>query len=282
MATVYLATTGSDSYTYVQAQNPATPWLTPSKVNTSATTGDTVSIAAGTYTSGMQVSFTKSFTWVGAGASTTIFDWGGLTSNYFRFEGTSQTFSGIKFYNLSYNALYACPFMAGAGTVSTCTMTSCIIDTVAVNDLGGLSIGGLFGGYTVTFNTNLTNCLISNVTYNLASVGTCLFHSRSSSSTVTMNKCTIYLPSTAKPIVSIVQQGANLTLTGKNNIIYATPTIPWGTVGTNTITYSDGYNISSFPANTGNITTDPLFVDVANGNYNLRPASPALDTGSPT
>jgi len=46
------------------------------------------------------------------------------------------------------------------------------------------------------------------------------------------------------------------------------------------ITYSDFFNISNMPATgTGTITSDPLLVDPVNDNFNLRPASPCIDTG---
>ncbi len=45
-----------------------------------------------------------------------------------------------------------------------------------------------------------------------------------------------------------------------------------------TATYS---NIESGFIGTGNISSDPLFVDVANGDYHLQPTSPSIDTGDP-
>jgi len=48
-ATYYVATTGSDSNTTVQAQNPATPWLTLDNAEFKSADGDTVNVSAGTY-----------------------------------------------------------------------------------------------------------------------------------------------------------------------------------------------------------------------------------------
>ncbi|MFA6435508.1 MAG: choice-of-anchor Q domain-containing protein, partial [Elusimicrobiales bacterium] len=45
----YVATTGSDSYTAAQAQNPATPWKTIQKAVSSVSAGATVHVAPGTY-----------------------------------------------------------------------------------------------------------------------------------------------------------------------------------------------------------------------------------------
>jgi hypothetical protein len=49
-ATYYVATTGSDAYTTVQAQNPATPWLTVQKAEDNSAAGDTIIVASGLYT----------------------------------------------------------------------------------------------------------------------------------------------------------------------------------------------------------------------------------------
>jgi hypothetical protein len=45
------------------------------------------------------------------------------------------------------------------------------------------------------------------------------------------------------------------------------------------ITYCDFYG-TDVPTSTFSIASDPLFVDPANGNFNLRPSSPCIDTGT--
>ncbi len=51
--TYYVATTGSDSNTSMQAQNPATPWLSPQHAVNNINCGDTIIGAAdGTWTDG--------------------------------------------------------------------------------------------------------------------------------------------------------------------------------------------------------------------------------------
>jgi hypothetical protein len=49
--------------------------------------------------------------------------------------------------------------------------------------------------------------------------------------------------------------------------------------GTATVTYS---NVEGDWTGTGNIDSDPLFVDAANGDYGLQPGSPCIDAGAPT
>jgi len=57
-------------------------------------------------------------------------------------------------------------------------------------------------------------------------------------------------------------------------------TLPFGTFISPIATYSVFHNVSGAPSGTGNITADPLFENPAGGNFNLRPTSPAPNTGT--
>ena len=77
---------------------------------------------------------------------------------------------------------------------------------------------------------------------------------------------------------------ANYVVNMKNNIFYKVAgglsyTIASGSTG---LTYENNcaYNMSGVPTGSNNITSDPLFIDFAGGNYNLRPTSPCIDTGT--
>jgi hypothetical protein len=79
----------------------------------------------------------------------------------------------------------------------------------------------------------------------------------------------------------------NYTVNAKNNIFHTIVLYSAnGNYANTASTYNNncmygavGYT-GSPPANgTGNIIVDPLFVDLANGNFNLRPTSPCVDTG---
>lgn len=61
MATVYVAPapTGDDTRTYIEAQNPSTPWATPARVEAAAVAGDTAIYADGVYTSIADPAYTK-------------------------------------------------------------------------------------------------------------------------------------------------------------------------------------------------------------------------------
>jgi hypothetical protein len=77
-ATLYVATTGSDSRTYVEAQNPATPWATIGKAATLVAAGDTVNVAAGTYAESVTLTISgiaaSPIRWVGAANHASIID----------------------------------------------------------------------------------------------------------------------------------------------------------------------------------------------------------------
>jgi len=282
MPTVYLDyTLGDDSRTYAQAQNSATPWKLPSKVYTSATTGDTCIIANGTYTTGLTLTCAKSINWVAQTNGSVIWDFGSSTGYYIHHNTASITtsFTGIKFINMKQNALYAAPFMCSILSGGTLNLTDCTIDTVEVSPLAGQDIGSVIGNYQGSWSVNLTRVLIKGVKYLISATNTNLFSS-TGSAVYTLNNCTIYIDETTKPVAKFMGIMSTSTMTGKNNIIYFVTSTPWGSPSINTMTYSDGYGITSFPANTGNITSDPLFVDVPNGNYNLRPTSPCIDTGT--
>ena len=107
-ATYYVATTGLDSRTTTQAQNPATPWQTIQKAATTAVAGDTVNVAAGTYQE--RVTFPNSgaagqpITFIGAGPTSTIVDGGtsasgwepasGFTTGVYEIAKTAYGFGG--------------------------------------------------------------------------------------------------------------------------------------------------------------------------------------------
>lgn len=287
MATVYLSTAGSDSYTYAQAQNSATPWLTPSKVNTSATTGDTVQfLVAGTYTF-PNVTFTKSFTWIGATttASDTIIDSGASNSTW-GFNGTTQTISYVKFTGTATGATRFSNSFGASGTQFA--FTNCIFKDFAYRNVAGQ---GMFQNYQNTATTNaqfvFTNCVWDNPV-TTAGTTTGLFWLSGLYAKVTMNKCTIYVkdPTTGMEVL-FKTEGTVATPTIKNCVFHNASgktvnlvSIYSGGGVTPTYSYSDIYQFTGSPTGTGVITTDPLMVDPASSNFNLRPTSPALDTGT--
>jgi len=278
MATVYVSSTGSDAYTYVQAQSSATPWLTLGKCNTSATTGDTIIVMAGSLTCA-SVTFTKSFTIQGATSVSSLYiltAGGGACQYNSTTAGVSITFRYLTITNMvvaGNNNLFQ---WGEATNTTTITVENCIINTITLGASSAIIGSSPSSGYcgNVTFKNNLV--------YGITSSGSARFlriESLSTSRTINITGNTFYLNPTHIP--TFINNGSPSTIifTIKNNIIYATSAIAFGTTTYITYSYNDAYQITSPPSGTGNITSDPLFVDYANVNYNLRPSSPCIDTG---
>ena len=162
--------------------------------------------------------------------------------------------------------------------------------TVAGGGIFSSSLSGTHG------NIDLSYCILDDI-YDSQIDQSQIFGFRISSAgkTVKIYNNTIYLPrTTASEMVDGIWRGSNslsATLTWKNNIVYAAASTPFYvgayTFGSPTVSYNCHYNITSVPSGTGNITTDPLFVDAANGAFGLRNngvdiISPCIDTGITT
>jgi hypothetical protein len=290
MATVYLnASTGNDARTYAQAQVITTPWLTVAKCNTSATTGDTIVMAAGTYTFAPIV-FAKSFTIIGAalinGMPTTILDGAAATVMWHTGPvGGTHTMSNLIFQNavVAVNTVLIGGNDSGAGNNVSLTLNNCVIRNISVSNVSGE--GGVVGFDYMSGNTlTLNNCLI----YGIAAIGAgasrgsviFLWQTGALSITANITNLTVYCSAALTPYRMVQIISGTVVVTIKNSVFYSVSAMTFSSGAGITATYSDFYNLTSPPAGTGNITTDPLFVDAANGNLNLRPTSPALDTGT--
>lgn len=288
MATVYLnASIGNDSNTYAQAQNPATPWLTFGKVNTSATSGDTVICAAGTYTLA-QVIWTKSFTITGAALSnnspTTIISglggsYGGGFGGVWQFDssGITLTISNLRFTNFTITSGWAVIGTTSGGS-GTANITNCQFDNIYYSANSAAIIGGL----NTEVNQNVTSCLFYGITTNQNSnIAFISNYFTSAGKTVNITNCTFYQGAVSAPLyqMKILAVGGTAgTLTFKNNIFYTgAPTAFGGTVGT--FNNNDTYNFTSVPSGTGNITSDPLFISPSTNDFRLRQTSPCIETG---
>ena len=274
MATVYLnAATGNDANTYAQAQNSATPWLTLGKVQTSANTGDTVNLTAGTYT-WADITFTKSFTWIGAatvnGMPSTIIN-GAAANVRWLFGGITSSFSRMWFKNIINTSVNTGSFESNAINNNT-SFVSCVFSDIALTNLANYA---LFREYQIGTNTvTFTGCLFYNI--GLAGAGAARFLT-TNNTTVSFINCTIYN--------SIINAGWTYNYIGgagvgtfKNCIIYHDTSVVLTAYG-GTLSYSCVYPMT-LPAGTGNLAADCLFVDKANNNFNLRSTSPCIDMGT--
>ena len=303
MATVYLnSVTGNDSNTYAQAQDPSTPWLTFGKVNTSATTGDTVSVAAGTYNfATVAWSTAKVFTIVGAalvnGMPTTILD-GASASRQWTGLSATWNISNIMFQNII-GADNITILKTNTTNTTIITFTNCVFKLIQVD--GTTSEGGVFGTLgsgTNATTINLVSCLFIDLQRVAGKTGYVLYCRGGGNNTFTINvtSCTLYFLTAGTSVVNNIFKmysdpgTGNLNLTIKNTIVYNatgltltshTLQVTGGSgVATSTRTYSDYYLVTGATAGTGNIITDPLFIDAPNANFNLRPTSPCIGSGS--
>lgn len=275
MATYYIATTGNDTTGDGSSGNP---WLTISKAHTAASSGDTVMVAAGTYTWTDQT-FTKSLTIIGAGITQTVFNGGGAAIRW-TLGAYTLSVSGIKFTGslLSNNGVFI------VVTDTILIMENCLFSGLTIN---ASTLGGIIGinGGVVPISITLTSCIFDNC----KNSGNALIGVRSwtGTHTVTITGCTIiFTDATAACDYLFTFQSATsaLSIVMKNTIVYNTTGTTIATINegspTITATYCDFYTITSSPTGTGVITSDPLFVDAANGDFHLRPSSPCINTGT--
>ncbi len=294
MATVYISPTGSNS----NSGTYASPWLTLAYAYTNTTTSDTIYFMNGTHT-WLSATMT-SRTFQGESPTLTIVSAGSYTGNI-RWLLTNLTINDMTF---TYNGITGttnCIFGGSVvGGVSTYTLNRCILhDLVTWEDAARIDLGSgaVFGSAYSSNSTDavtLNSCLV----YDIRRTSTCtngyIFVGTTSGAqagSVTCFNTTFAFTATgtsaltrfiysynsaAIPTVTltncILRNGGGGTMTFYLNSYGAAPTY--------TVTYCDNYLMSGVPAGTGNITTDPLFIDPNNGNFKLRPLSPALETGT--
>jgi len=300
MSTWYINPSGNDSTGDGSSGNP---WKTISKAHTSATSGDTVICQAGTYPWVAQ-NFTKNLTIEGetapsGGVWTTIFDASAVNDAGWVPNGVTCdiTLRNIDFRNNKFTTTYYAGIF-GPSTHVYCfnplTVDHCRFYNIGTHTQYGAGCLFSFGLAAVsnTVDWSFTQNLFEKI-YN-AQVGTeksAVFGYRVGDTgvgTISFVGNTFYLPDTGATAPDSLwfldhSPSAALSFVMKNNIVYSGAALlfynqySYPTVSN---TYNDYYNITSPPtAGTGVITSDPLFVDAANGNFHLRTTSPCIDTG---
>lgn len=292
MATVYInGSTGNNSNTYVQAQSPSTPWLNLANVNGSATEGDTIILMPGTVILAAGITFTKNFTIQGqTTASACILD-SQDTARQIQLNTSGKTiaWSNINFYRFKDTTNAPC-IVSTSTTGSTQTFTDCIISgftsTTTTNDLGGFVNDNGSTTQTYTF----TRCVFRN--YTQTTTGCWIIGSRGQGTNTTnslnLYNCVFYDATTgASCMDNYINSGNTAPGCGvrvKNCIFDAHgDSIKWDAKSRTTLTQalnSVQYNMTTNFTGTALLTSDPLLVDPANLNYNLRPSSPAIDAGT--
>ena len=301
MADYYIATTGNDS---TGTGTLASPWLTLAHAYASSASGDTINVAAGTYT--WLTATMTSRTIQGAGAATTIFDAGGasaaqfwylngITCNDLTFRNNGVTVTGTN--APSAEAKNNQIFRGYNGYTSTITFNRCIFHDIVVGgpqtDYGSglFALGGYEGGSISATNLNLSTCLFYNISKLAALSYGAIMNSRNETpatgaGTVSVTSCTFALGATGSSALTAfatTQSGEVTALTLTNTIIYNSSGVPlsWGGTPIPTLSHCDAYQMTGTITDSGgNITGDPLFIDAAGFNFKLRPGSPCIATGT--
>jgi hypothetical protein len=279
MPTYYINPAGNDTTGTGTSGNP---WKTISKAHTSAASGDTIICqdSVATYTLANQT-FSKSLTIQGESddASGAVFDGGAAAVKWTVPDNLALVFEKITLTNTDQGASGKGLFDRQGGTINL-TLNDCILHKLyGANGFGStiLNIQSSAQG-TVTF----TNCLIRDIDAPNAGQGGAIRMwdvSSGAGVTLTITGCTFYFGSKTITALFNTNGGAKAQTIIKNTIMYHdTSGVFQVGSGVYTATYDCFYQMTSAPSGTGVITSDPLFVDLANLNLNLRPTSPCIDS----
>ena len=165
------------------------------------------------------------------------------------------------------------------GTLNNCTLTGNRATYAGVS-------GSAYGGGT--YNSTLNNCILAG---NVASTSGTRDPSHAYGGGAyggVLNNCTL-VGNTAS-LITYVGQTYSTDRTANGGGVYGgtlNNCIVWGNsfilrgTGHNHINCTFSYSCTTpSPGGTGNITSDPLFMDFANGDYRLKPHSPCVNKGS--
>lgn len=278
MATYYIATTGNDTTGDGSSGNP---WLTISKANSSSTTGDTIVLAAGTYTQAASLTLSAR-TYQGAGYDSTIID---FASGNFRLtlNGSVVTVQDLQVANIARTAEEFCIENTVSGAVISFAHVwlKSLVCGISRSIVGG---DGGFGLAPST--TTFDSCIFTGCAKRTTGGTSSYLGLGSNSSSITLINCVIYDTAASSVGLSVVfgLGSSNRLFVFKNSILYSANSILFNVSGTQLYTGSATncvFGWSSVPAGAAaTITSDPLFVDAAGDNFNLRPTSPALNAGT--
>lgn len=293
MATYYIDPAGNDSTGDGSSGNP---WLTINKAITASSSGDTIIVNDGTYTdvvsTGQYGYFAlingKNLTISGASldATLSIFNLGGANTSLI-IQNCDVVFNDITITNIvrsNRSAIWNHEW--GNSTAGSVTFNRCIFSEITTDNNTFVNAGAFNGSAQSSapaLSMKFNNCLFKNIT-NVPNgfVFASGYGTPSTTRQTTLNNCTMFLENDINGVVQIDNSAKPFDL---NNCIFyndSGETINLGPATSVNVTwdYSCAYNFSQVPTGTGNITSDPLFIDAANDNFNLRPTSPCIKTGT--
>lgn len=277
----YISPTGNDTTGNGTIGNP---WLTVVKAYNSSVSGDTIYLLPGTYTM-ENVTFYTARIVTSASATTAIMDAAGTQKTWI--TNLTQNISNITFKNNYLGSMGNVIKISYSGVGNNLTVTNCMFDNVRTYADGNERCG-IFGSEYLnydTINVNISACLFKNIVGNGISNGNIIGFNRVTGA-VNFTNNTVHAKADTYILGSIVRAYlGNYTFTVKNNIFYnASGGAVYFVIGFSPsvviFNNNDSYLITSVPSGSGNITSDPLFIDVANNNFSLRPTSPCVDLGS--
>ena len=256
------------------------PWLTLAYAHTNSDAGDTLICQDSTANYALaSITWTKNLTIQGEkdDASGAVFDGGGASVRWAMNSG-DQTFQKITLQNANNNAIFF--WSVGAGVTTTFANSKFELN---LGSNGTENTYFHINKYEVTLN--LQNCIFNDIGLEAGGGGNLWFIKAFTGTTVlNITGTTLWLGSTA--LTALIDGDISASIVTKNSIVMNATgsTIPFVNESwlSSDVTYSAFYDWSSAPTGTGVITSDPLFVDAANGYFNLRPTSPCIDTGTLT
>jgi hypothetical protein len=286
MPTYYInADTGDNS---TGDGSSSSPWETMTYAEPQASAGDTIICQTATTEYLWEAdAFTKALTI--QGESQPVYDkitqtWSGaIFSNDF----AVQTTAGIT-WNLGNNDVaiknlvfteargnWTSGLFAGSGDV---VFEDCVFHNLDMQ-LNSSALGGLFQSTGNGASSTWIAC--SFYDFNFISGSKSVFNSRVDDDFLTLLACAFY---NCEYITGALGSDRRL-VTATNCIFYTSTPHDFAHLQSSTDTYNFNhnclYNYTNTPTNTNGITSDPLFEDAANGDFDFQVGSPCVETGGP-
>ena len=200
-------------------------------------------------------------------------------------QDRSFTLETLKVYhNSAVNTVDTRTIITGGKTAGNFVkIYSCILE-MGPNTYGTTAYNrGMFGGRNnqVDWTVHDTQIISSATTGGILLGGS---SGERPSKSMDMQRCTISVVGGSEPSLDASFSSLTGGFTYKNNIIYGSNgNEVWNSLpvtSSNNCYYNTSYSSSSTGLGADNIFADPLFVDSANGDLRLRPASPCINAGT--